>query len=178
MRLYDTYDYVIIGSGSAGSAIANRLGEDYRLRILVQDTGLGIPPDKLESVFEAFTQVDTSTTRKVGGTGLGLVICKGIVEQHGGEVGVETEPGKGSSFWFTLPVETPSGSVDLIAPPAANTSSQNPMTSRVSTRPLSRCASRPILPPWRTSMRQPACAPISSSNCFCVVFSGRIWFSE
>ncbi|MFC1494496.1 response regulator, partial [Thermodesulfobacteriota bacterium] len=72
------------------------------LRVAIKDTGIGIPEDKRDSIFEVFTQADTSTTRKYGGTGLGLSITKTFVEKMGGKVWVESEEGKGSEFIFTL----------------------------------------------------------------------------
>ena len=74
------------------------------LRLSIMDSGTGIASDKLESIFETFTQEDTSTTRKYGGTGLGLSICKSLVNAMGGKIWVESEVGKGSSFIFTLPL--------------------------------------------------------------------------
>ncbi|HXM94781.1 MAG TPA: response regulator [Candidatus Dormibacteraeota bacterium] len=79
-----------------------RTGEQARLLFSVADTGIGIPAGKLGNVFEHFTQVDSSTTRKYGGTGLGLSISKQLVELMGGRMGVESEVGEGSRFWFTL----------------------------------------------------------------------------
>ena len=75
------------------------------LKVSVADTGIGIPEGRIERLFCAFSQVDASNTREFGGTGLGLVIAKRIVELHGGQIGVDSRIGEGSTFWFTVVVQ-------------------------------------------------------------------------
>lgn len=77
-------------------------GSDVVIRIGIRDTGIGIPADKIDTIFESFGQASSDTTRKFGGTGLGLTISKQLVEMHGGDLKVQSEPGKGSEFYFTI----------------------------------------------------------------------------
>jgi signal transduction histidine kinase len=80
--------------------------QDGGVEVAVADTGIGIGPQDLANVFERFYRTDKSRTRATGGAGLGLTIAKRLVEAHGGKIGVESEPGRGSRFWFTLPAQS------------------------------------------------------------------------
>jgi signal transduction histidine kinase/CheY-like chemotaxis protein/HPt (histidine-containing phosphotransfer) domain-containing protein len=93
-----------------------RLGEtptQHLLRFEVIDTGIGIEPDQLSRLFSSFAQADASTTRLYGGTGLGLAICKRIIDLMGGRIGVQSEPGQGSTFWFEVPLSKVVGDLQL-----------------------------------------------------------------
>lgn len=89
------------GDGGVITLEAGRTGSFCRIHI--RDTGIGIPEKDLPRVFERFYRTDKARSRQMGGTGLGLAIVKHLVQAHGGEVGVRSEIGKGSEFWFTVP---------------------------------------------------------------------------
>ncbi len=92
---------------------ADRAGDERKLVtkdvvwVSVADTGIGIAPDDMPKLFREFSQVDSSASRRAQGTGLGLALCKKLVEMHGGTIGAESLPGRGSTFWFILPSEGP-----------------------------------------------------------------------
>ncbi len=92
---------------SGRAADRERLVTRKAVWVAVTDTGIGIKPDDLSKLFVAFSQVDASSSRRAQGTGLGLVLCKQFVEMQGGTIGVESIFGKGSTFWFLLPVDGP-----------------------------------------------------------------------
>jgi PAS domain S-box-containing protein len=85
---------------------------DVTVRFTVTDTGIGIPAERIDRLFKSFSQVDASTTRKYGGTGLGLVICKRLAEAMGGEIGLATSEGRGSTFWFVFKLAKQTSPVD------------------------------------------------------------------
>lgn len=98
-----------------GEVAVHISGGDFSLSVEVRDTGIGMDEEAARHVFESFTQADPSTTRKYGGTGLGLTICKQLVELLGGEIGLTSRLGQGSTFWFTIPCQP--GEVRPPSPP-------------------------------------------------------------
>ncbi|MBX5459837.1 MAG: PAS domain-containing protein [Steroidobacteraceae bacterium] len=100
------------GEIAAEVSVRAREGDRVITRFEVRDTGIGIAPEKIKSLFEPFVQADSSTTRHFGGTGLGLSIVKRLVEMMGGEVGAQSALGKGATFWFELPMQP----IDAAAP--------------------------------------------------------------
>ncbi len=119
---------------------------ELALRVAVTDSGIGIPPDMIEGVFDRFTQVDGSSSRRQQGTGLGLAISKGLVELMGGEIGAESRPGAGSTFWFTLtlPID-PAASARARVPPAIE--SRHVLV--IDDNETNRCILQELLSAWR-----------------------------
>jgi CheY-like chemotaxis protein len=123
----------------------------YELHLSVRDTGIGIPADKQKGVFEAFSQADTSTTRRFGGTGLGLTICARLVELMGGKIWLDSVEGQGSTFHFTLLVQAalPAG---LAPPPAASPATPNSRSLQVllvEDHPINQLLASTLLKKWQ-----------------------------
>ncbi len=105
------------GTVSIRVSAAARDGGKCWVEFRIEDTGIGIAPESAPRLFQSFTQADSATTRRSGGTGLGLAISKELVEMMGGRIGFESEPGRGSTFWFSVPLAAAPGA----APPVQTT---------------------------------------------------------
>ncbi len=128
------------------SVHVQRIGESaaqHQLRFEVRDTGIGIRPEAVERLFTAFSQADASTTRLYGGTGLGLAICKRIVELMGGRIGVTSEIGRGTDFWFEIPLLKVHGDM-----PAQDSSHSGMRVLLLSNDPRMRMRLSMLLPNW------------------------------
>ena len=122
VRRLQILDSTLAGATAGGAAI--------RLRFQVQDTGIGIKPEKQAKLFEAFEQADISTTRKYGGTGLGLTISKHLAEMMNGEIGMESRTGEGSRFWCDIPFSLGEQVAEKIAAPASGPSAVDLLRAR------------------------------------------------
>jgi signal transduction histidine kinase/DNA-binding response OmpR family regulator len=116
--LANAVKFTAVGEVTVEVTVARRTDAAIRLRFEVRDTGIGIPPEQIGRMFEAFSQEDVGTTRMFGGTGLGLAISRELTRLMGGSIGAESEPGKGSTFWFELPFAVSDGQVQPPVPMA------------------------------------------------------------
>jgi PAS domain S-box-containing protein len=116
-----------VGEIAAEVSVVQRAGDHVGVRFEVRDTGIGVAAETMKSLFQPFVQADSSTTRHFGGTGLGLSIVQRLVEMMGGQVGADSELGKGSRFWFVLPMKE----IHAVATAPATTPVAKPAGSRV-----------------------------------------------
>ena len=107
------------GAVTLGVSEVAGAGDQRMLRFDVCDTGIGVAPDRLEAIFDPFTQSDLTVGRRFGGSGLGLAICRRLVDRLGGEIGVDSRLGEGSRFWFTMPLEVGAGATAAAPEPGA-----------------------------------------------------------
>ncbi len=137
---------ITVTAGLAHEAAANEGGEGYpTLRVSVRDAGIGIAPQDIERIFAPFEQVESSHSRRFEGTGLGLSLTRRMVEMHGGHIDVESEPGKGSCFSFSLPLET---APDPLQTTASGTKADRQTVSSLdstSHKPLPTSANAPLI---------------------------------
>jgi signal transduction histidine kinase/ActR/RegA family two-component response regulator len=112
--------FTVEGTVNLRGSVEQAAGNALRIRFEVSDTGIGIPASKQDMIFEAFTQADSSMTRRYGGTGLGLSIARQLCHMMDGEIGVESIVGAGSTFWFTVLMEHKADTVLPPAPPAGS----------------------------------------------------------
>ena len=111
------------GSVTIHVGVEYREANEYALKFSIRDTGIGIPADKIDKIFESFGQASSDTTRKFGGTGLGLTISKQLVEMHGGQIMVTSNPGEGSTFYFVIPYKACEKPVEEILDPSLDAES-------------------------------------------------------
>ncbi|PKH09330.1 ATP-binding protein [Moritella sp. Urea-trap-13] len=116
------------GKVTVSTSLLSATEHDTEIRFSIKDTGIGIPADRQALLFDKFTQVDSSTTRQYGGTGLGLSISKQLSELMGGEIGINSEEGKGAEFWFTARFTKPSAQLAIVKTPVT----EHPMPSIMS----------------------------------------------
>jgi two-component system sensor histidine kinase/response regulator len=150
IKFTDQGEVVVSASSRAGSEAGDGVA-GKELCFAVRDTGIGIAPEKQRTIFQPFAQADGSTTRRYGGTGLGLTISLRLVEMMGGRMWVESEPGRGSTFWFTVPVVIGTGAADttldgagLVGVPVLVVD-DNATNRRILAESLSRWGIRPVL---------------------------------
>lgn len=140
-------------TGHVQLAVTNAGLEDGKhcVRIEVHDTGIGIAPDKVDSIFKSFVQADTDTTRKFGGTGLGLSIAKMLVNRMGSDIRVTSVPGEGSTFWFTVLLEPAAPDVVATQPVADTLHDLKPLSLRlllVEDNPINQLIASTFLRGW------------------------------